>query len=366
MKVTFRTLQSKLFHLELEETTQIKDVKSKINETQGDAFPVPNMVLVHQGKLLANEESTLADNKISEQGFVVVMIKNAKRAAEPAPAPAPAAAPEPAAPAAPAAEPAPAAPADATETEAAPPATAGASAGGGDAYGSAASTLVSGSAMEGTITQLMDMGFDRGKVEKALRAAFNNPDRAVEYLFNGIPEGEESQPRQPAPAAGAPTQAAAPQSTGPNSAPLNLFPPGGVPQAQDQADTGALDFLRNNQQFRALRTMVRQNPDILQPMLQELGRHNPQLLQQINANQTEFVRLINEPFEGEEDLLGSMGAGEGEGVLQVTQEESEAIERLQSMGFDRNRVIEAFFACDKNENLAANYLLNNAGDDMGQ
>ena len=222
--------------------------------------------------------------------------------------------------------------------------------------------------MEATIGQLMDMGFEREMVVRALRAAFNNPDRAVEYLFSGIPETEDSQPPQPA-ATAAPgaQQPAAPQSTGPNAAPLNLFPPGGVPQPQEQTDPGALDFLRNNPQFRALRQMVRQNPDILPPMLQELGRHNPQLLQQINANQTEFVRLINEPIEGEEDLLGQMAAaGGGEGVLQVTQEESEAIERLQSMGFDRNRVIEAFFACDKNENLAANYLLNNAGDDMAQ
>ena len=38
---------------------------------------------------------------------------------------------------------------------------------------------------------------------------------------------------------------------------------------------------------QALRQLVQVNPQILQPMLQELGKQNPQLLQQINNNQVQ-------------------------------------------------------------------------------
>jgi UV excision repair protein RAD23 len=40
-----------------------------------------------------------------------------------------------------------------------------------------------------------------------------------------------------------------------------------------------LDFLRTNPQFQLLRRAVASNPNILIPMLQELGKSNPQLLQ---------------------------------------------------------------------------------------
>lgn len=61
------------------------------------------------------------------------------------------------------------------------------------------------------------------------------------------------------------------------------FGGGGGGGAQQRA--GVLAFLRDNQQFQGLRHVVQANPQILQPMLQELGKQNPQLLQLINANQ---------------------------------------------------------------------------------
>ena len=41
----------------------------------------------------------------------------------------------------------------------------------------------------------------------------------------------------------------------------------------------------------------------------------------------------------------------------------EAIDRLVSLGFPKTRAAEAYFACDKNEEMAANFLCESGGFD---
>lgn len=392
---------------------QVAELKAAVEASQGEAFPTARQILVYKGKILANE-TTLADAGVSEAGFLVVTVTMAKAPAKPAVPAEPAKPVQPAAAeAAPAAKETPPAPTPSPAPEGAPAARAEVAAPGppsgtpaaGDAGGlfqGAASNLATGSALETAVANFIDMGFPEDKARKAMRAAFNNPDRAAEYLMNdSIPEQEEPVARAgagtgagtgagagsspvagvgagsgaglgagPGAGAGAGAGSGADLAGGgqPNSRPLDLFGgagQGGADGAEDPG-AGALGFLRHNPQFQQLRQMVQANPQILQPMLQELGKQNPQLMQIISENQSEFLRLVSDAGEPGAEAAGAPPGVEGfpPTQIQISQGDKEAIDRLEGLGFDRLLCIEAFFACDKNESLAANYLLEHGHEDM--
>ncbi|KAK6128476.1 hypothetical protein DH2020_037790 [Rehmannia glutinosa] len=379
MKIFVKTLKGSHFEIEV-----------KPEDSGADIYPAGQQMLIHQGKVL-KDETTLAENNVADKSFVVIMLSKNKASSSGATtvSAVPSSTSQPVSNTSQPTQPVTAAPPPAPSVA---PST--------DVYGEAASNLVAGSNLEATVQQILDMGggsWDRDTVVRALRAAFNNPERAVEYLYSGIPEQAEVPPVAQPPAGGQSvnpsthaTQPVAASGGGPNANPLDLFPQG-LPSMGSNASAGNLDFLRNspqvqrclpmgflfgclmntlfrsfsscyydviisNRQFQALRAMVQANPQILQPMLQELGKQNPQLVRLIQEHQADFLRLINEPVEGEGNILGQLAEAMPQAVT-VTPEEREAIERLEAMGFDRALVLEVFFACNKNEELAANYLL---------
>ena len=85
---------------------------------------------------------------------------------------------------------------------------------------------------------------------------------------------------------------------------------------------GNLDFLRNNPQFQQLRQVVQNQPQMLEPILQQVGAGNPQLAQLIGQNPDQFLQLLSEDVD--EDAPVPPGAQ----AISVTEAEREAIERV--------------------------------------
>uniref|UniRef100_A0A3B5MAG6 UV excision repair protein RAD23 n=1 Tax=Xiphophorus couchianus TaxID=32473 RepID=A0A3B5MAG6_9TELE len=358
MQITLKTLQQQTIQIEIDPEQTVKALKEKIEAERGkDNFPVSGQKLIYAGKIL-QDDTPIKDYKIDEKNFVVVMVSKLPvqdsgststpaPATNPTPAPAPAPAPTPAAVpiSSEEAKPEPNTAAtepqetgtisiDANKTEQFLPA--------------AVVSAVTGAEYEAMLTEIMSMGYERERVVAALRASFNNPHRAVEYLLTGIPSS--------------PVQESNPPAQAPTSGPTE-------PPSLAEAGENPLAFLRTQPQFLHMRQAIQQNPALLPALLQQLGRENPQLLQQISQHQELFIQMLNEPVGegGDAPEVGEMGAAGEEGApvnyIQVTPQEKEAIERLKALGFPEALVIQAYFACEKNENLAANFLLNQGLED---
>lgn len=308
MLVTIKTLANVAFKIEINPTDTIKEVKEKIHNQQGEEYKVENQKLILLGKVL-EDNKTVGEYSINETSSIVCFATKPKATpgattsaaptpavTTPVPTPTPTPTPTPAPVPTPVAQPAPTPTAERT---------------------TASDTgLVVGEDYERSVQEMMSMGYPRSQIEAAMRASFNNPDRAVEYLLSGnIPSFEEGE-------AGEETSGDEMASEG-----------GRTPANED-----TLAFLRSQPQFAQMRTLIQQNPSLLAPLLQQLAQSNPQLLQLINENQNEFYNMINEPLETEGGA-GTGGAGgrtapaggappAGSSYITVTPQEREAIDRV--------------------------------------
>lgn len=62
---------------------------------------------------------------------------------------------------------------------------------------------------------------------------------------------------------------------------------------------------------------------------------------------------------------GGQGIPPGANVIQLTADEAAAVQRLQQLGFSQGEAAEAYLACDRNEELAANFLFDSMGGGGG-
>lgn len=93
-------------------------------------------------------------------------------------------------------------------------------------------------------------------------------------------------------------------------------------RAGSTSSTGNLSFLRNNPQFQQLRQVVQQQPNMLEPILQQVAAGNPQLAQLISEHPDEFLQLLGEDENSDAPIPP------GSQAISVTEEERDAIERV--------------------------------------
>lgn len=371
MQIILKDFKKEKIPIEIELSETVLSGKEKLASIKNcDADQIK---FVYSGKILQNDK-IFEEFKIKEGDQIIFMIAKAKKAAEPVPA------------------------AESTEkkeeqsntesnteTSAPTPAatTPATSATNEPITEFTPSTFAQGNVRETAIQNIMAMGFERSEVERALRAAFNNPDRAVEYLLSGIPlpaEPVEQPVQEAAPAATtgaetteatadattteATTETPAPITTTSSTASGNLFE-----QAALAASNGASP--QEGDMMSQVRDILQSQPEMAEVVLQQLAASNPQMSQLIQSNPEAFLRYITEgdqnalaqalgiPPEYIESAEGEEGEGESNELrIPVTEEENSAITRLCELGFERNLVIQVYFACDKNEEMAANLLFN--------
>ncbi|XP_054253354.1 UV excision repair protein RAD23 homolog B isoform X2 [Indicator indicator] len=310
MQITLKTLQQQTFRIDIDPEETVKALKEKIESERGqDAFPVAGQKLIYAGKIL-NDDTALKEYKIDEKNFVVVMVTKPKAAA------------------------------------------------GATQQSNATTTISSTTAAPTPVTAPVPAA---APVPAPVPPPPALDAVACESEPVSAPKEEKPVENPPAEAPAALSSLATDSTTGDTSR-SNLF------EDAISALGHPLEFLRNQPQFQQMRQIIQQNPSLLPALLQQIGRENPQLLQQISQHQEHFIHMLNEPvLESHQGLSGSddgastggvVEAGNGHmNYIQVTPQEKEAIERLKALGFPEGLVIQAYFACEKNENLAANFLL---------
>jgi UV excision repair protein RAD23 len=398
IKLKIRTVKNVACDVELTTDKTIADVKKAIETTYN--HPVGSQRLIFSGKVL-EDDKTIGSYNIESNKMVVLYLKD----------PAPAAAPATPAQTTSGGAQTPNAPARATggtaggavaQTPASPTqmqtqsgTTASQPAA---AQGPVNNTSMTTAEFAEAIQNIVDMGFDRNEAVRALNAAYGDSARAVEYIVSGnipninqLPPLGANQGAQAQNRGAAGNQGAAAGNQGGNQG-------GGAAAAAQGNPNSPFAQLRQLPQFQGIIALIQQNPALLEPLLQQLAERDPGIVELIRENREEFLQILQQPVDpnvlqalqaaaaeegfgdeefGEDDLddeeqqLAALGVQTGGGagaarrpagippgaqVIQITPAEKEAIDRLVALGFDRQRALEAFLVCNKDEEMAANYL----------
>lgn len=343
MKVRVKTIDQKQFNIDVDDDENVQSIKSKIQtEQNNDPKLEPSISkLIWKGKILKNEQ-TVKDAGINEKGFFVIM------------------------PGKPVASSTPATPVQTTEVQESTTETV-ATTEGGDTVVDAeqavippvqpnepvvetteapAPTTPQVQVSDDLLANIVALGIPPEKARLALQVSQGNPDIAVELIMSGNLEKALVE-------AAATSQTVERAQTTPQHLSNTQSP---VPSSNPLA------YLANNPTFQQMLNVVRQNPQLLPQVMNQIQQSNPQLLSQIQNNHEAFLELLNQegttPAAQPTGGTQQQGRQQGETIqIEVTVQDKEAIQRLMALGVSELEAAQAYLACDRNEEQAANFLL---------
>ena len=202
------------------------------------------------------------------------------------------------------------------------------------------------------LKQLLEMGFSNDQAIRALEAANGNISTAIEYLYNGIPNKHQPQLSEF-------LDEEDEDYEGPMTLDLD-------PEFLSQLDLNNPDTIKTI--ASVVKMITSQDSSQLPDILMDIEETNPEIIEFIKKHEEKFKEEMEKPLNEEDLLYINNVANPDEASVQnqdLSNEDKIIIERLMGLGFNEEESIQAFFACDKNEMMAANFLLENKyKDDM--
>jgi UV excision repair protein RAD23 len=216
------------------------------------------------------------------------------------------------------------------------------------------------------IQKLNEMGFSQEMSKNAINAAKGNVNLAIEFLYNGIPSVNE----------GPQLSEFYDEDEEGELEPIELDPE--ILSNLDLTDPNTLKTI-----VSVIKVIIQEDPSQLADLLEGIEESNPELIDYIKQNETEFKSLLEQPVteedirvfeslggiqpasnneEGEEEFSDTENNPIGQpnnNTVQLSQNDKDAVDRLKDLGFSEAEALQAYFACEKNETLAANFLFEN-------
>jgi UV excision repair protein RAD23 len=217
------------------------------------------------------------------------------------------------------------------------------------------------------VQSLVDMGFTKDQSTAAINAAKGNVSLAIEYLYNGIPSSGGGNPQ------------------------LHEFLDEdeedeeyeGGPLLDDLLSPEVLSGLNLNDPntIKVIASVVKiitsQDSSQLPDILADIEETNPEILEFIKKHEATFREELEKPLSEQDLTYFNTYAGVAPGEVggdeyssnqvdnpELSNTDKDVIERLKGLGFTEEECVQAYFACDKNEMMAANFLIENKYKDM--